>query len=197
MEQRLKLGCVVMAAGSATRFGANKLAAQLRGRQLILRSLEAVPPEAFYKTVVVTQYPEFMRLAADFHFAAILNDQPQEGLSHTIHLGLTALRDCDGVLFQVSDQPLLRRESILALTEQWRLRPEGIAALGHGGVRGNPCIFPAALFPELMALTGDRGGSAVIRRHEELLTLLEVAAPELSDVDTAAALEALERRSVD
>ena len=32
---------------------------------------------------------------------------------------------------------------------------------------------------------------------EELLTLLEVAAPELSDVDTAAALEALERRSVD
>ena len=88
MEQRLKLGCVVMAAGSATRFGANKLAAQLRGRQLILRSLEAVPPEAFYKTVVVTQYPEIMRLAADFHFAAILNDQPQEGLSHTIHLSL-------------------------------------------------------------------------------------------------------------
>ena len=123
-----------------------------------------------------------------------MNDQPQEGLSRTIHLGLTALRDCDGVLFQVSDQPLLRRESVLRLTEQWRLRPEGIAALGHGGVRGNPCIFPASLFPELMALTGDRGGSSVIRRHEELLTLLEVPEAELYDVDTAQALEALERK---
>ena len=193
MEQRLKLGCVVMAAGSATRFGANKLTAQLRGRQLILRSLEAVPPEAFERVVVVTQYPEIMRIAADFHFAAILNDQPQEGLSRTIRLGLTALRDCDGALFQVADQPLLRRESVLALTEQWRRRPEGIAALGHGGVRGNPCVFPASLFQELMRLIGDRGGSTVIRRHEELLTLLEVPAEELYDVDTAAALEALER----
>lgn len=193
MEQRLKLGCVVMAAGSAVRFGANKLAAQLRGRSLILRSLEAVPQEAFERVVVVTQYPEIMQLVKEFHFAAVLNDQPDEGLSRTIRLGLTALRDCDGVLFQVADQPLLRRESVLALTEQWRLRPAGIAALGHGGVRGNPCVFPAALFPELMALTGDRGGSTVIRRHEDLLTLLEVPAEELYDVDTAAALEALER----
>ena len=193
MEQRLKLGCVVMAAGNAKRFGANKLAAQLRGRSLILRSLESVPPEAFERVVVVTQYPEVMRIVKEFHFASILNDQPQEGLSRTIHLGLTSLRDCDGVLFQVSDQPLLRRESVLALTEQWRLRPEGIAALGHGGVRGNPCIFPAALFPELMTLTGDRGGSTVIRRHEDLLTLMEVPAEELYDVDTAAALEALEQ----
>ena len=193
MEQRVKLGCVVMAAGSAKRFGANKLTAQLRGRQLILRSLEAVPPEAFDQVVVVTQYPEIMRIAAEFHFAAIRNDQPEAGLSRTIHLGLTALRDCGGVLFQVSDQPLLRRESVLALTEQWRRRPEGIAALGHGGVRGNPCIFPSALFPELMALSGDRGGSTVIRRHEDLLTLVEVPAEELYDVDTAAALEALER----
>ena len=193
MEQRLKLGCVVMAAGSAKRFGANKLTAQLQGRQLILRSLESVPPEAFEQVVVVTQYPEIMRIVKEFHFASILNDQPEEGLSRTIHLGLTALRDCDGVLFQVSDQPLLRRESVLALTEQWRSQPEGIAALGHGGVRGNPCVFPSALFPELMALTGDRGGSTVIRRHEDLLTLMEVPAEELYDVDTAQALEALER----
>ena len=131
MEQRLKLGCVVMAAGNAKRFGANKLASQLRGRSLILRSLEAVPQEAFERVVVVTQYPEIMRLVKEFHFSSILNDQPDEGLSRTIHLGLTALRDCDGVLFQVADQPLLRRESVLALTEQWRLRPTGIAALGQ------------------------------------------------------------------
>ena len=90
--------------------GKNKLAAQLRGRSLILRALEAVPAEKFDKVVVVTQYPEVMRLAGEFHFAAIHNPHPDYGISHTIELGLTALRDCDGVLFQVSDQPLLRRE---------------------------------------------------------------------------------------
>ena len=190
MEQR-KLGCVVLAAGSARRFGGNKLAAELRGRSLILRALEAVPAEKFEKVVVVTQYPEVMRLAGEFHFAAVHNPRPEEGLSRSVALGLTEVRDCGGVLFCVSDQPLLRRESVAALTELWRANPEKIAALGHGGVRGNPCLFPARFFPELMALEGDRGGSAVIRRHEEDLLLLEVPAAELHDVDTAAALEAL------
>ena len=52
-----------MAAGNARRFGENKLAAALDGRSLILRALEAVPAEQFEKVVVVTQYPEVMRLA--------------------------------------------------------------------------------------------------------------------------------------
>ena len=96
MEHNVSLGCVVMAAGNARRFGANKLAAPLGGRSLILRCLEAVPAEQFERVVVVTQYPEIMRLAKEFHFAAIHNQHPEIGLSHTIHLGLTALRDCSG-----------------------------------------------------------------------------------------------------
>ena len=190
--KQLKLGCVVMAAGNARRFGENKLAAALRGRSLILRALEAVPAEQFEKVVVVTQYPEVMRLAGEFRFAAVHNPHPDWGISHTIALGLTEVRDCDGVLFCVSDQPLLRRESVKRLTALWRIHPEKIAALGHGGFRGNPCLFPARFFPELMALEGDHGGSSVIRRHEEDLLLLEVPEAELRDVDTAKALEALQ-----
>ena len=53
----LKLGCVVMAAGNARRFGDNKLAAQLGGRSLIRRTLEAVPADLFDAVAVVTQYP--------------------------------------------------------------------------------------------------------------------------------------------
>ena len=91
----------------------------------------------------------------------------------------------------MADQPLLRRESVDALVTLWQEKPDGIAALGHGGVRGNPCFFPARLFPELRALQGDRGGAAVIRRHEDLLTLLEVDPRELQDADTPEALAAI------
>ena len=192
MDKQWKIGCVVMAAGNARRYGNNKLAAQLRGRSLILRALEAVPAEQFDTVVVVTQYPEIMRLAAEFHFAAVLNEHPEYGISHTIQLGLTGLRDCGGVLFQVSDQPLLRRESVAELVRLWKRSPESIAAVGHNGVRGNPCLFPARFFPELLELREDRGGNAVIRRHEEDLMLLEVPTEELYDVDTVQALEELE-----
>lgn len=118
---------------------------------------------------------------------------PAIGASHTIALGLTQLRDLDGVMFLVCDQPLLRRESVAALAGLWRRSPEKIAALGHNGARGNPCVFPAPLYPELLKLTGDHGGSAVIRQHPELLMLLEVPERELCDVDTIQALESLQR----
>nr|WP_325211631.1 nucleotidyltransferase family protein [uncultured Oscillibacter sp.] len=189
----LKLGCVVMAAGNARRFGENKLAAGVGGRSLILRALEAVPGEEFEKVAVVTQYPEVMELAERFRFSAVRNEHPDWGISHTIRLGLESLGNCAGAMFLVSDQPLLRQESVRALAELWQSRPDNIAALAHGGVRGNPCVFPARFFPELLALTEDRGGNTVIRRHEEDLILLETAEQELTDVDTRSALAELEQ----
>ena len=185
----MKVGCVVMAAGNARRFGANKLAAELDGRSLIRRTLEAVPPAVFDAVVVVSQYPEILALAQSFGFSALHNPHPDYGISHTIKLGLSALSDCDGVMFLVSDQPRLTQQSVAALADFWRRQPDHIAALGHKGVRGNPCLFPARFFPELLELQEDRGGSTVIRRHEESLVLLEVDAAELTDVDTPEALK--------
>lgn len=196
MEQKktVKLGCVVMAAGNARRFGANKLAADWEGKPLIRRALEAVPSELLH-TVVVTQYPEILDMAKEFSFAAIHNPHPDWGISHTIALGLTALRDCDAVMFQVSDQPLLRRETVTALVNFYLAHPDRIVALGHNGVRGNPCIFPARFFPELMALKEDHGGNTVIRRHEEELLLWDIGPRQLTDVDTPAALKALKEEA--
>ena len=183
----LKIGCVVLAAGNARRFGSNKLKAQVDGASLIRRALDAVPSGLV--TVVVSQYPEILTLAREYGFEAVLNDQPGLGLSRSVRLGLEKLLDCDGVLFLVADQPWLKRDSAEALVALWAQNPGRIAAMAHGGVRGNPCLFPARFYPELLELTGDRGGSTVIRRHEDTLILLETDALELADVDTPAALE--------
>lgn len=191
MKHDGKPGCVVLAAGSASRFGGNKLTAAVEGVALIRRALSAVPAERFSRVAVVTQYPEIRDLAEAFSFTPVWNDAPEAGVSRSIALGLGAIGDCPGALFLVADQPLLRRESVNALVTLWGEKPEGIAALGHRGVRGNPCLFPARLFPELLALTGDRGGAAVIRRHEDLLSLLEVDPRELQDADTPEALAAI------
>lgn len=189
-----KLGCVVMAAGNASRFGENKLAAEFRGRSLIRRALEAVPAGEFDTVAVVSQYPEVLALAEEFRFTPVVNEHPDWGISHTISLGLEALgEDCAAACFLVSDQPLLKRESVAALVELWRGNPEKIAALAHNGVRGNPCLFPARFFPELRELREDRGGNTVIRRHEEDLILLEVPPEELTDVDTRTAMKDLEQ----
>lgn len=189
--EKLRIGCVVMAAGSASRFGRNKLAAEVDGKTLLRRALEAVPSSRFSRVAVVTQYPEAAALAREFSFTPVENTRPDWGISHTISLGLDALGDCDAALFLVSDQPLLEQASVAELVDFYCLHPSHIAALGHGGVRGNPCLFPARFFPELRALREDHGGSAVIRRHEDALLLYEVPARQLTDVDTRQALEEL------
>ena len=187
----LRIGCVVMAAGQGRRFGGGKLTADLEGRSLIRRTLEAVPRELFSAAAVVAGGGAVLELASSLGFLPVENERPELGLSRTVRLGLEALGDCQGALFWPGDQPLVRRETVLALTQRWRRDPETIAALGCRGVRGSPCIFPARLFPELLALTGDRGGSAVIRRHRDLLVLVEAEEEELWDVDTSEDLAAL------
>ena len=42
----LRIGCLVMAAGSGSRFGRNKLEAVVDGKSLLRRSLEAVPADS-------------------------------------------------------------------------------------------------------------------------------------------------------
>lgn len=190
----MRIGCVVMAAGDARRFGENKLAALFDGKPLILRALEAVPAEEFSAVAVVTQYPEVEALASEFGFIPVHNPHPDWGISHTIRLGLEALGECDAALFQVSDQPMLRRETVKAEVEFFRRHPDKLVGLGHDGVRGNPCIFPRQYFPELLELREDHGGSSVIRRHEKELLLFEVPACELEDIDTPCALHAMRER---
>ena len=187
-----KIGCLVMAAGNASRFRANKLAAEFDGKSLIRRALEAVPKEMFSAVTVVTQYAEVAALAEEFGFSHIKNEHPDYGISHTIELGTKAMRDCDAIVYMVSDQPLLERSSVERVVACWRAHPSCIVGAAHNGKRGNPCIFPREFFDELLALEEDHGGNTVIRAHSERLMTVEVGKTELTDVDTPQALEDLE-----
>ncbi|MCQ2419274.1 MAG: nucleotidyltransferase family protein [Clostridia bacterium] len=188
-----KLGCLVMAAGNAKRFRANKLAAEFDGKMLIERALDAVPEALFSQVTVVTQYPQIEELAKQSGFASIRNEHPDWGISHTIRLGTTAMQDCDAILYLVSDQPKLTRDSVRRVAEQWLAHPACIIGAAHDGKRGNPCMFPKAFFGELMQLREDNGGNTVIKMHPESLLTVEVEKAELTDVDTPEALNELKK----
>ena len=195
MREELRVGCLLMAAGNAERFGENKLlCAADDGRTLIGHALDAIPRECFARTLVVTQYPEITALAKERGFETLENRHPERGQSETIRLGTRALSDCGAICFMVADQPLLRCETLAREVNFFSSHREHIVALGHNGARGNPCLFPAHCFPELLALEGDVGGGAVIRKHPDDLLLFEAPEEEMRDVDTKEALAALTGR---
>ncbi len=191
MQQALTLGCAVLAAGMGVRFGGNKLMALYRGKPLIWWALHAVPVPPANKVAVVTGQSGIEELAERFGFQPVHNSQPELGLSHSVALATQALSHCDGILFLVADQPRLCREGTELVARTWLRQPDNIVCAAHAGRRGSPSVFPKSLFPELLALQGEQGGSAVLHRHPGRICLVELPADMLWDVDTPQALAAL------
>ncbi len=189
-----RIGCVVLAAGNAARFGSNKLLARLEGRSLIERALAAAAEPELGQVVVVSQYPEIEELARAWGFLSLHNPRPTLGLSYTIRLGVEALAGCDAALLLPADQPLLAGASVGKIARRWREEPDRIVAAGHGGARGTPYLFPKEFFGELLALRDERGGAEVARAHLDRLSLVELPAGELVEIDTQQTLRALRAR---
>lgn len=187
----LQIGCVLLASGFGRRFGSNKLLSLAGGVPLYRRALERLIPLPLARVAVTSQYPQVLDYARALGFLPLENPGAEEGISAGIRLGLSAMEGLDGVLFTVCDQPWLTTNSIVSLLNCFSKSKNAICALAWQGRRGNPVVFPADLFAELAALTGDTGGGAVIRRHPDRLLLVEAASPkELDDVDTPADLNA-------
>jgi len=185
----MKLGAVLMASGAGKRFGSNKLFWPVDGVPLFRRAMEAVPAKLFSRAVVVSAYPQVLEAAGKMGYVPVLNPAPEQGQSASVALGAKELLDMDGVLFAVCDQPWLRADSVARLLADFSAGPGCIRALGWQGKRGNPVVFPQRLLPDLLALTGDRGGGVVIRANAGLLRLTEAGSPrELQDIDTPADL---------
>ncbi len=191
-EHTAAFGCIILAAGLGRRFGGDKLMAQFDGQPLYCRVMAAVPGECRERTAVVSGDGRILAAAAAAGFLPVENHNPEEGISRSIRLGLERLEDCDGILFMVGDQPLLRQETAQRLLDTARDKPGSIIApVRSDGRPGNPCFFPARFFPELMALTGDTGGRRVMKAHPEAVIPLPVNDRELADTDTPQALAAL------
>ncbi len=185
VSNRPCVSCVIMAAGSSSRYGEDKLLAPLKGKMLIEWAFDAVPEDRLTSVIVVSGSDRIRDLAIKRGFRYVENCRPEEGVSRTIRLGTEALKDeCSAILYMVSDQPLLKRQSVSDLIDFYLDNPEKIVSMSYGGERGNPCIFPVKYFDLLQNLEGDRGGSVIIRSHPEDLLLFEADPVELKDIDT-------------
>lgn len=176
-----QVGCVIMASGFSRRFGENKLLQIYDGETFIDRILSATDG-LFKERTVVTRYQEIARICKARGVDCILHNEKSK--SDTIRLGLEALGDVSGCMFCPADQPLLRRESITKLAEEFAKAPDHIYRLSFGEEKGLPTVFPKSFFNELKSLEGG-GGNSVISAHKELeKTVSAQTLWELFDIDT-------------
>lgn len=206
-----KLGCVIMASGLGKRFGGNKLMAELKGKPLIQYALDATEG-IFERRVVVTRHKEVEELCRRQGVPVVFHSLPYR--SDTVRLGLESLgagtdagksgteteikiappaeNGLEGCMFCPGDQPMLGRETVASLALCAASGKNTIWRVAWNGQEGSPVLFPAWVFPELLALPEGKGGGFAAGKHRELVRTVSARSQwELKDVDCLEDLELL------
>jgi len=182
---------VVLAAGSASRFGSVKLLAPLGGRPVLQHVLDAVHGAGLTHVVVVLgDDADAIEAAIDWHGERrVSNPDPAQGLSSSVGIGMAAVpASAARALIVLGDQPAINPETVRTVLEQPEdpSRPVVVARYEDDSAR-NPVLLERAAFPLVAEATGDRGLGPVLAAHPELVREVIVSGSN-PDVDTPADL---------
>ncbi len=196
MRQKHSTAAIILAAGSSSRMGGgrHKLLLPLEGRPVLAHVIDAtLASQARPIVLVLGHHAKQVRTHLSAYTAApeiIIVENPNylEGMSTSMRIGIQEIisngyrkyyqgsknAGIDSALIMLGDQPLITPKIIDALIAARNISGKRIIAPLYAGKRGNPLVFDASLFTELMAVTGDEGGRSVVERHKQELATIEL-----------------------
>ena len=192
-----RFAIVVLAAGKGERFGSNKLKIPFFDSALYEIMFQKAAAFSGYPVIVVTGYEEIEKAAEKNGFAVARNQEPEQGISRSVKLGLEKVLEIDstiqGVLFTVCDQPNLKISTIQQIFNEAFCHPGQIICAGADGETRNPVLWDKRDFPALLTLTGDSGGRQILKHHLNRVRIVETEKGELLDIDRPKDLECLRK----
>jgi molybdenum cofactor cytidylyltransferase len=153
------VGGIVLAAGGATRFGATKQLADVRGRPLLSYAVESIlsVPAIWPVVVVLGHDAQAVMRGVEFHDAnVVVCDAWQEGQSASLRAGIEALGDVDAAVITLGDQPRITPQVIAAALDYDEDYHDAVRA-SYGGAPGHPVLLTRRLLVRAGELRGDVG----------------------------------------
>ena len=187
---------LLLAAGRGRRFGADKLAAKVRGKSVIRWSAEALASAVGPIYVVVpigsnVAGKSLSRLGVCF----VENLARDEGMASSIRVGIAALpTDVEGVVIALADQPFVSAEVMRSLCARWHTGDVAAVAPTYRDGRGHPVLFGRECFAALLSIRGDVGARTVLDALGDRAALIPIDDTMPRDVDTVEDLRLLNER---
>jgi len=188
---RMRVAGVVLAAGSATRMGQNKLLLPVGEEPLVRRAVRTACAAGLAPVLVVVG-PDEERVRgalAGLAFEPVPNPRHALGMSTSLDAGISAVpADSAAAVVLLADMPFVDAGTIRAVVA---LHEKGarLVTARYGGVPAPPTLYDRSFFPELRGGAGEGRGREVVRRHAGEVAFVDLPASALADVDEAKDLE--------
>jgi xanthine dehydrogenase accessory factor len=181
-----RLGCIVLAAGGSTRFGALKQLLEFNGRSLLNRVVN-LACEIADDRVIVVHGPKPTKCQRDisaYPVKNLVNEDWEFGMSGSLKLAIRSVpADYEAVLILLCDQPLIEKLHIERLIQVWLQNPDKMIAGQYAGITGVPAIIPRQYFSRILDLHGDQGARKLLSSLAS--NVIPVPTPEAEiDIDT-------------
>lgn len=177
---------LLLAAGSATRFGSDKLLHRLpHGVPIAVqaaRHLRSVIP--VIHAVVKPGTDDLAQQLENEGCRVVVCEAAAEGMGASLACGARAAGRADGYLVALADMPFVRTASIAAVRDALA-GGAPLAAPYWRAKRGHPVGVSGAFFDALLACRGDEGAKGLLKENEKRLVKIAVGDPGvLRDIDT-------------
>jgi molybdenum cofactor cytidylyltransferase len=178
---------ILLAAGTSSRMGSNKLLFQLQGESLLRRMARRALAGGLHPLLVVLGH-EAERAARELDGLScrtVVNPGYEQGITSSLQTGLSALpAEARAAVVLLADMPFVSSEMIAALLTRYRQSEAPLVISEYEGVNAPPMLYDRALFGELQAMAEGSGcGRQVVKRHRGEAVVLSWPAAALADVD--------------
>lgn len=169
---------ILLAAGSASRFGSDKLLHPLpHGLPIAVQAARHLKAEL--ARVVATTRPgagSLAQLLAAEGVEVIECPRADDGMGSSLACAVRAAGEASGYVVALADMPFIRPSSIAAVREALSAGA-ALAAPYYRTRRGHPVGLAARFRAQLETLAGDEGARAILAAHEATLVKLPVGDP--------------------
>jgi len=170
------LAAVIISGGASRRMGSPKALLPYRGGTFLEHLLKVTDhPRIGWRRVVLgadaQAIAEGVELPAD---EAVINESWEDGQLSSIQAGVRSLpAGTRGMLLCLIDHPLISRELVGELVDQFYASGKAIVLPVYKRRRGHPVIFASRLYDELLSAPLETGARAVVWAHSEEVCEME------------------------
>lgn len=153
---------MVLAAGASTRLGRPKQTLEFGGESLVERAVRVAEEAGCAPIIVViNSESDFGDRLQQRGCRIVVNENAAQGMAWSIRWGIRFAQalNAQGAIIMTCDQPGLRHEHLLALSDD----ADVITGSEYAGKVGVPAYFPRYAFDALQLLEGDAGARELLR----------------------------------